>query len=271
LSGGACKGTDTVTDQKSLERRVPARMARWWAVAVFAGIALTFGLYLVLNAAPPPGRWPAFYPTDPATGQLLLPATGAGAYQAWVLKSWLDAAVPFVPLMAVPYLSFLVLVPLVVPLLNLVAGSYRRFLTMGLALIVSQLALAVAYILFPTTVIRVADPGGGLGGFLVRAIWGNDQPFAAFPSGHCTWTTIAIISLWRIRGRYPRLAWGLLLWLALVYPATVMLQQHYLIDVYGGIFVGFGCYWACMFIIERPRLVPRDEEPLPGRGEGGAA
>jgi membrane-associated phospholipid phosphatase len=51
-------------------------------------------------------------------------------------------------------------------------------------------------------------------------------------------------------------------WLCLVYPATVALRQHYLMDVYAGIFVGFACYWACMFAVERPRLVPRDELPL---------
>jgi len=26
--------------------------------------------------------------------------------------------------------------------------------------------------------------------------------------------------------------------------------------------VGFACYWACMFAVERPRLVPRDEVPI---------
>jgi membrane-associated phospholipid phosphatase len=247
-----------------------SRAQRRWAALVFAGIAATSGLYLLLNAAPPPGRWPAFFVTDPVTAQLVLPATGPGAYQAFVLKSWLDGAVPFVPLMAIPYLSFLLIVPLVVPLLNLRAGSYRRFLTVGTALVVSQLVLAAAYLLFPSTVVRDADPGSGLGGFLVRQIWANDRPFSAFPSGHCTWTTIAIISLWRLRGRYPRGAPALILWLALIYPATVMLEQHYLIDVYGGILAGFSCYWGSMFVIERPRLVPRDEDPLTVRGQGGA-
>jgi membrane-associated phospholipid phosphatase len=49
-------------------------------------------------------------------------------------------------------------------------------------------------------------------------------------------------------------------WLLLVYPATVMLRQHYLIDVYAGVFIGFAVYWAVMFVVERPRLVPRDDD-----------
>ena len=226
---------------------------------MFAGIVAAFGTYELLNAAPPIARWPSFYATDPATRQLLQPIIGAGAFQTFVLKGWLDASIPFVPVMVIPYLSYLLLVPIVVPLLNLRSGSLRRFLTIGLALIVSQLVLDLAYLLFQTEVIRDVPTGGGLLGSLVNAVWNGDRPFSAFPSGHCAWTTIAIISLFRLRARYPRLAWGLIAWLALVFPATVMLRQHYLIDVYAGILVGFSCYWACMFLVERPMLVPRGE------------
>lgn len=70
-------------------------------------------------------------------------------------------------------------------------------------------------------------------------------------------------SQWVVVG-LPKTAWILMAWLSLIYPATVMLRQHYLMDVYAGIFVGFTCYWACMFVVERPRLVPRDEPDMVG-------
>ncbi len=233
-------------------------------VIVLLGIWVAFYTYELLNTAPGVDRWPGYYATTPATGNLAQPLTGPEPFQTFILKSWLDAKIPFVPLLALPYLSFLVIVPVVVPLLNLAAGSYRRFLTIGIALIASQLILNIAYILFQTYVVRDVQAGLGLGGWLVNLVWGNDQPFNGYPSGHCTWTTIGIISLWRLRHRFPRTAWALMAWLSLVYPATVSLRQHYLMDVYAGIFVGFAVYWACMFIIERPRLVPRDEAPLVG-------
>ncbi|HEX7537910.1 MAG TPA: phosphatase PAP2 family protein [Dermatophilaceae bacterium] len=233
-----------------------------WVVVVLAAIGLVFYSYELLNGAPPANRWPGYYAARPATGQLVQPLTGSEPYQTFVLKSWLDAKVPFLPLLAIPYLSFLVIVPIVVPLLNLAAGSFRRFLTVGLALIVSQLVLDVAYYLFQTYVFRDVRAGDGLGGWLVNQVWGNDQPFNGYPSGHCTWTTIGILALWRLRHRLPKTSWILMAWLCLVYPATVSLRQHYLMDVYAGIFVGFACYWACMFAVERPRLVPRDELPL---------
>ena len=239
---------------------------QWVYVALlFLGIALAFMTYLALNAAPGPQHWPAYFAWNPATQALVQPLQAAGsqaAYQTFVLKSWLDESIPFVPALAVPYISFLILVPVVVPLLNLGVGSFRRFATLATALIVSQLVLDVAYYLFQTNVIRDVAAGDGIGGFLVESVWGKDQPFNGYPSGHCTWTTIAICALFRLRHVMPKTAWIMMAWLALIYPATVMLRQHYLMDVYAGIFVGFACYWACMFAIERPRLVPRFESDL---------
>ena len=231
-------------------------------VAVFLGIILVFMSYEMLNFAPGSARWPSFYPWDPATKALVQPLSGDGAYQSFILKSWLDERVPFVPILALPYLSFLVIVPFVVPAINLAARSMRRFLTVGLALIVSQLFLDISYWLFQTNVPRTATLPEGALGWLVGMIWGNDQPFNGYPSGHCTWAMIGIISLWRLRSRFPKTAWILMPWLALIFPATVMLQQHFLMDVYAGLFVGFASYWAVMFAVERPSLVPRDEGAL---------
>jgi len=237
---------------------------RQWVGAgvLLAAVVLSFVLYELLNAAPAAGRWPAFFAFDPRSGELVQPLTGAGRYQTFVLKSWADERMPFVPWLAVPYLSYLLVVPLVVPVLNLAAGTFRRFVTLTLALVVAELLLALAYVLFQTNVIRDVPAGEGAGGALVRLVWGNDRPFNGFPSAHVALTTIAIVALWRLRRRYPRASWALIAWLCLIYPATLMLRQHYLIDVYAGVFVGFAVYWACMFAVERPRLVPRDEAPL---------
>ncbi|MEI8080573.1 MAG: phosphatase PAP2 family protein [Actinomycetes bacterium] len=230
-----------------------------WVIVIFIGTGLAFYSYVKFNAIPPKDRWPAFYATDPATGQLVQPLTGADPYQTFVLKSWLDEKIPFVPILALPYISFLVIAPIFVPLFTLAVAGFRRFVTLGVALIASQLILDVAYYLFQTNVLRTATVPDGFLGWMVRQVQGNDLPFNGYPSGHCTWTTITIIALWRLRKRTPKISWIFMCWIALVYPATVMLQQHYLMDVYAGIFVGFATYWAVMFIVERPKLVPRDE------------
>ena len=229
---------------------------------VYLGIALVFYSYVKMNFAPTGERWSSYYAWDPVTKALVQPLGTDGAYQTFILKSWIDEKIPFVPVLSLPYVSFLVLVPIVVPALNLIARSMKRFLTVGIALIVSQLFLDLAYWLFQTNVPRTAELPSGFFGWTVGWVWGNDQPFNGYPSGHCTWTMIAILALWRLRHRFVKTAWILMAWLALVFPATVMLQQHYLMDVYAGIFVGFATYWGVMFLVERPSLVPRDEPAL---------
>ena len=91
------------------------------------------------------------------------------------------------------------------------------------------------------------------------ALCGAMMPFNGFPSGHITWTVIFLISLWRLRHAIPKTAWIIMIWISLVIPATVMLRQHYLMDVYAGIFLGFATYWAVMFVVERPKLAPSME------------
>lgn len=168
---------------------------------VFIGIILADVSYEYFNTYNPVDRWPAFYAWDPDTGQPVQPLTGEHPYQTFILRSWLDEKVPFIPLFAIPYISALVIWHLVVTLLTLAFGTFKRFLTLGFAFITSQLLMDLAFFLFQTNVLR------------------DDVRF----------------------------------------PATVILRQHYLMDVYAGILLGFTCYWACMFIIEKPKLVGRDE------------
>jgi membrane-associated phospholipid phosphatase len=73
---------------------------------------------------------------------------------------------------------------------------------------------------------------------------------------------VGICALLRLRKVMPKTAWIMSAWLSLVFPATVMLRQHYLIDVFAGVFVGFAVYWAVMFVVERPKLVPSAGDDL---------
>ena len=164
------------------------------------------------------------------------------SYEPLIMKGWLDAKIPVVSIFVVPYLSFHVLAALVVPLLSLRIGSFKAFLVNGISIIAGQICLDVAYAFFQTQVPRTP------------VVYGNDQPLNGFPSNHVTWSVISIIALWRLRDKAPKTSWLLMSWFVLILPATVFLHQHYLIDIYGGIFVAFTVYWSCMFIIEKPQL-----------------
>jgi len=176
-------------------------------------------------------------------------------YAPLVMRGWLDAKIPIISLFVIPYLSFHVLAALVVPLLSLRIGGFKIFLVNGIAIIAGQFCLDVAYAFFQTEVPRTPVTGDSpFDWMLVNLVYGNDRPLNGFPSNHVTWSVVSILALWRLRHIRPRTIWILMGWFALIIPATVFLHQHFLIDIYGGIFVAFTCYWGTMFLVEKPNL-----------------
>ncbi len=198
--------------------------------SIFIGIILAFITYEIFNKA-------------------------TYSYEPLIMKGWLDAKIPIVSIFVVPYLSFHILAALVVPVLSLRLAGFKAFLVNGLAIIVGQLCLDVAYAFFQTQVPRTPVLGDSpFDWVLTNVVYGNDQPLNGFPSNHVTWSVVSIIALWRLRKVIPRTSWVLMFWFLLILPATVFLHQHYLVDIYGGIFVGFSAYWSMMFVIEKPKL-----------------
>jgi membrane-associated phospholipid phosphatase len=181
------------------------------------------------------------------------------SYEPLIMKGWLDQKIPVVSIFVIPYLSFHILAALVVPLLSLRVGGFNAFVINGVAIIIGQLCLDVAYAFFQTQVPRTPVTGNSpFDWILVNVVYGNDQPLNGFPSNHVTWSVISIIALWRLRIFIPRISWLLMGWFSLILPATVFLHQHFLIDIYGGIFLGFSAYWATMFMVQKPKLNIKD-------------
>ena len=177
------------------------------------------------------------------------------SYPPLVMRGWLDEKLPIVPIFVFPYLSFHILAALIVPYLSYKVAGIKAFLVNGLSIIISQICLDVAYFFFQTEVPRpsISDTSP-LNWVLVHVIWGNDRPLNGFPSNHVTWSVISIIALWRLRSRIKKTSYLLGIWFLLIIPATVLLGQHFLIDIYGGIFVAFTVYWSLVFIIEKPAI-----------------
>ena len=177
------------------------------------------------------------------------------AYQPLVMRGWLDEKIPIISIFVVPYLSFHVLAIFLVPYLSYKYGGIKAFMVNGFSIIFGQLALDIAYTFFQTEVPRRAiSDQGTFNWVLVHVVYGNDQPLNGFPSNHVTWSVISIIALWRLRHEINKTSKALIAWFVLIIPATVFLGQHFVVDIYGGIFVAFSVYWATMFVIEKPQL-----------------
>ena len=175
--------------------------------------------------------------------------------QPIVMEGWLDKKIPIISIFTIPYLSFHVLAMLIVPYLSLQFAGRKAFFVNGLAIIFGQFILDIAYWLFQTEVPRPNVANKNFFDWLLNnVIYGNDRPLNGFPSNHVTWSVISIIALWRIRKIIPNTSKVLISWFLLIIPATVFLKQHFVVDIYGGILVGFSVYWATMFVIEKPNL-----------------
>ena len=145
------------------------------------------------------------------------------------LSTGLDRAIPFFPQMAIFYLCISPIL-LAAPF---VMRSPERLLPFGVALGAEFLIALAVYYMFPVDVPAVAYSKDGLGGALMQfADWinldGNN-----FPSLH---VALVVSAMWAYREFLGRAAYfaGLVL-ATFVVASTLLLHQHLLADVAGGI------------------------------------
>ena len=67
---------------------------------------------------------------------------------------------------------------------------------------------------------------------LIRSIYASDRPYNDFPSLHTSLSTIIAIHWWRLDRRIGIPA---AIWTALIVASTVLVKQHYVADVAGGL------------------------------------
>jgi len=162
-----------------------------------------------------------------------------------ILRTPLDAHIPFWPIWALPYLLSLVWWwgCFIWAAWKMEQARYRAFVTGALAVMLSSYAV---YVLFPTYVERPSLEGHGWPVELVRLIYTNDRLHNAFPSSHAYTTMLIVFFWWNWR---PRLRAALVAIAVLVLLSTLFVHQHYLVDPLGGIlwaWMGYrlGSWWA---------------------------
>src|SRR5262249_45538872 len=105
------------------------------------------------------------------------------------------------------------------------------------------------FLLFPTdNVLRPALApvpviDSGFTRWVVQLVYDNDLPFNCFPSYHVTLSQLAALAVWELdrEGRRVagRLAWAVAIAIA---ASTVLVKQHYLADVAGGVLLAWAIH-----------------------------
>jgi membrane-associated phospholipid phosphatase len=172
-----------------------------------------------------------------AVGGISYEALNRPSGQLHSLATPFDAVVPFVPLFAIPYLLFLPF--LLVTFLLLGFTNWVRFRELAIATILTFVAADLCFLYFQTVVTRPVVSGDDLGSQLVRFVYAHDQPYNDFPSLHTAGSLLCTFAYFRWRRVYGFLSLPLVL---AIIASTVLIRQHVLADVAGGLALAWVTY-----------------------------
>ena len=162
------------------------------------------------------------------------------------LRTPLDRAIPVVPVFALPYVS---LTPYIaVSMAALLLVRVRLFRSAAVAMIVAWLVSYAFYFFLQSYVDRPVVTGTDPLSALVRLVYASDQPYNDFPSLHTSLSIIVAIHWWRFD---RRAGWGAAAWSVLIIASTLLIHQHYLADVAGGLALGIAASALSLRMLDR--------------------
>jgi len=168
------------------------------------------------------------------------------------LRTPLDQAIPVVKVFVIPYVS---LEPLTyLSLLIFLLFRLRVFQSAALAMIVAFL-VSYAFFFFAQSYVDRPHVGGeDVLARMLRDVYSADMPYNDFPSLHTSISTIIAIHWMRVDRRIGLVA---SVWAALIVMSTVLVHQHYLADVVGGLVIAFGVSRVTLgLVVDRRQAAP---------------
>ncbi|MCP1186583.1 phosphatase PAP2 family protein [Paenibacillus sp. 1781tsa1] len=150
----------------------------------------------------------------------------------------LDSMIPFVPIFIIPYVLWY---PFITGALIALAFKEKRTYFQTLIALCSGLVISYIFFALFQTAIERPDIRGNKGILftIVDYIYRNDQPYNCFPSIHVL-TSYLILRGTRVFGRA---IWAMTSTFSiLIIVSTVLVKQHVIVDVAGGILVGELCF-----------------------------
>jgi membrane-associated phospholipid phosphatase len=145
---------------------------------------------------------------------------------------------PFIPAFIYIYISYYVLNAFSLFVYAWQADhlpALRRFV---FALVMSMLVAAIIFVLMPTTVTRPVINGDSLSLRITQFVYLQDQPYNCFPSMHVTWSLICCYYLQKLISRHRFLTFLNILLFIMICLSTLLVRQHYVPDVIGGLILG---------------------------------
>lgn len=164
---------------------------------------------------------------------------------------FLDSLIPVIPLFLVPYILYypLLLLPFwAASKKDRNCDSQQYLFAVGAVFFLAATICNAIFIIFPTEIIRPVVGGSGFMSEALRFVHAVDGSVALFPSGHVTYSLLAAFTTTHLDKKLAVVVWPTAL---LILPATVLIKQHYILDVLGGVLVALITYYLAF----RPLIV----------------
>ena len=165
----------------------------------------------------------------------------------WVSWCTLDDMIPFVRQFVLVYVLWY---PLMLgTTLYLLLKDRRAFLRYARSVVLGLTACMLTFVLLPSgQELRPAEvPGSDLTARLLRAIYAADTNTNVFPSMHVVGTLAAVFGIFDSRSAPRGMQWGAAALGVLINASTVLIKQHSVLDILGGVVL----YWLVYLLVYR--------------------
>lgn len=170
----------------------------------------------------------------------------------------LDGKIPFLPPFIVVYVLSYCQWVLVLWLTT--RESMDVFFRASATEILGKIIVIPIFLIFPTAMVRPEITGSGLFDWLTQLIYTLDTPDNLFPSLHCYDSWLCLRCVCRMQKVPGWFKWANGIFSLLVFASVVLVKQHLVLDILGGIALGELAVLVCKLTkAERVmyRLVPR--------------
>ena len=213
---GGCKGDGTLSwlgpDRPSAsELNVPISLRE--RILLSVGFLLFFELYYPLNAF-------------------------TASRETWKPLTAIDEAAPFIPAFVFAYVS-IYYISVVPAFLFRSRWVLRRSIV---AYTTMSVISFIIFLLFPVEMILRPElmEGSSFASWLLAMIYTVDHPYNCCPSLHVGLALMGAFTIDCVDKRFGRVAWLIAF---LVCISTIVIKQHYIIDVVVGYVVAYGSFW----------------------------
>jgi membrane-associated phospholipid phosphatase len=168
--------------------------------------------------------------------------------EAVILSTDFDKMIPFLPVFIIPYIIWYGFIfGYLVYFWYKDTRVYLKTLTL---IVVGELICFLIYFFFQTTVPRPELAGDGILIDLVGMIYSHDQPFNAFPSIHVLTTFTIILGSLHIQNKHIIHKIFIPLMGSLIIISTLFVKQHYILDMFGSMFLTSFIYGIVFDVLE---------------------